>query len=789
VATTRFPDFRLTVAGSTYALPSPYLQFTELVAYSRERGSSLGWTWRGSTLSPRDGTDPFLGQTVALEYDVGSGFVPVFTGRCLAVGNQWSDQGWVRQYSAIGLRNLGDRVPITNTTTGGDTHHFNVDPDDWYNYQAELAGRTVGEILENVLTDPTLAAALDTLGIGGYTSLGPPTLPTDTTDDLDAMTTIPPYHVIVNGEKALGALESSLRTMAPNHWLHIEPDGTIRLLDQRLFGSGTAPYPAVITLEMGDDAADPNLIHVPSVQLQVDVANSFPRVVVRGDDWAEMKLFTLDDGGVEEVFDHDGLDNEEAKDLWKLDDFESPDASAGQARATATVTANVVTAFSVTNSGFGYSAAPTVTVTGGGGSGATGTASISGGKVTGIAVGSGGSGYTSTPTVSLTAPDGGTGDSGTCTTPTTTTLLVTSADNKKAWPSNYWDQTSTGRHGVVWATYTSGAGVTARVNRKITSNTALAAAGTSTLTLDRALPSTSFDEYTIRGYAGGASIVWRRYQLTDSTVRLKIRPIATFPAPLTNANGTAVTMTSTPACEVLWSSSGNPPEFQIPCPITIDFETGYLYTEVPVVTYFGTRANLLLGGPDTDGIPTNIRFFLPIATGALTATYPADVSGSPVYEGTSYTVEGIADTLTVTVPQWKDPTQLTQMEAYAADLHDAVKDTVIEGTIPMARFDARFLTVGQGVKLTGQGYATPFADITLPVVECVIKFEAGLSKYRTELKVSNRRMPFSAGQFLQAPIRPLPLIPQSAALFVPPADLSGYSGPSATSPTMEPPFL
>jgi len=56
--------------------------------------------------------------------------------------------------------------------------------------------------------------------------------------------------------------------------------------------------------------------------------------------------------------------------------------------------------------GSGYTTAPTVSITGGGGSGATATATISGGVVTGISITSAGSGYTSIPTVSFSGGSG-----------------------------------------------------------------------------------------------------------------------------------------------------------------------------------------------------------------------------------------------------------------------------------------------------------------------------------------------------------------------------------------------
>jgi len=65
-----------------------------------------------------------------------------------------------------------------------------------------------------------------------------------------------------------------------------------------------------------------------------------------------------------------------------------------------------VTGFLVTAGGSGYTSAPTVSFTGGGGSGATATATVSGGAVTAVTVTAGGSGYTSAPTVSFAGGGG-----------------------------------------------------------------------------------------------------------------------------------------------------------------------------------------------------------------------------------------------------------------------------------------------------------------------------------------------------------------------------------------------
>jgi len=74
--------------------------------------------------------------------------------------------------------------------------------------------------------------------------------------------------------------------------------------------------------------------------------------------------------------------------------------------------AGALAALAVTNAGSGYTTAPTVAITGGGGTGATATATVSGGSVTGFNITNAGTGYTSAPTVALT---GGAGTGATAT--------------------------------------------------------------------------------------------------------------------------------------------------------------------------------------------------------------------------------------------------------------------------------------------------------------------------------------------------------------------------------------
>ena len=127
----------------------------------------------------------------------------------------------------------------------------------------------------------------------------------------------------------------------------------------------------------------------------------------------------------------------------------------------------------------------------------------------------------------------------------------------------------------------------------------------------------------------------------------------------------------------------------------IDPVSGTITTVSPTSLVYG-------GGVVTP--PTDVQVFLPVANGSLEVQAP---SGGG-YAGTLYTVEGISRTKTVTVREWRDYSLNTNMQTYANELFDSIKDVIVEGTIGYLGLATTYLAPGQAVSITGNGYTTGY---------------------------------------------------------------------------------
>lgn len=334
---------------------------------------------------------------------------------------------------------------------------------------------------------------------------------------------------------------------------------------------------------------------------------------------------------------------------------------------------------------------------------------------------------------------------GTCSCTDTLDVVVDPADALQAWPSNFWDQSSTGHQGQIDLWYTGGAGLTQSVSRRIVSNAALTAGGTANCVMDLALPIIAYNKYKIYGVSNGLGWCWKRYKVTDPTVAAAMTRQLTYPAPWVGSNGGVAVMTSYPMGSVCWSSSGSPPFEERPAAFTFDPVAGNIYFLQATYISNGNR------------VPSDVRALLAVNTGSNVAAYPADVSGSPVYAGTSNSVEGMTETLTVTCLQWRDPANLANMVAYAHDLHDSVKDTIVSGTVVYHGLYLTALQAGQSISVAGSAYTTGYEGLKLPIRAVELHWEIGQGRavnYTTVMQLSNRRAHYTADSFLR-PDRPI----------------------------------
>jgi hypothetical protein len=753
------------------------------------------------------GPDPWDAQTVTLTQDS----VLIFAGDTGTHLTHYDRQlGWVREWTCYGLAKRAEYIPVTNSIDLSDRIRFNTaadDPDDIPSND----GRTIGEIAAEVLEMPQNAAALTAAGLVNYTSAGtgaaatctvsggvvqstfvvtaggtgyttaptvllsggggsgatatatvsggavtgitrtaggsgylsPPVvilsrLPAVTLSDLDALTVIPPFEVDVAGERILQALEGVVQSCHPNHFVQVDPSGNVRFLDPRTFASD-------ITLTM-DDPSDPR-VGKPSITS--DWSGCYTAVNVRGHDLVQAVTLglapwpgsSLPDGGLAEDFAHDGLTNSQAKANYQVTDFTQPGLSPGTATATATVTSSAVSAVTVGQGGYGYSAAPTVSFSGGGGSGATATANLTSGVVSSITVTGGGSSYTSAPTVTLTGPAVGQSDVGTCTCPSTTTIRVTSTNTHAIWGANYWDQTVSGHHGVIVAQNDAATDYTIKWQARITANTALTAGGTSDLTIDNPLPTTAYTSYQIYGTAGGASVVYRRYSVTNADIAGRLANYFPYPQAVRNSSGAAATLTSTPVGTVFYEPSGLAAEVeQSGIGIAVDPVSGTVLTAKPTCLVFS---------PDGVTItPVNdLQCVLPVYVGGLTVRSP-----SSSFAGTAYTSLGVQRLKTITCDSWRDHSNAANMSLMAAEFLDALKDVVLEGSIPYFGLLSSALLIGHKLTIAGHSYSVPSDWSGLPIVAVDLEYceRSGATSFVTTLSFSTRRAPYS-GASLQRP--------------------------------------
>ncbi len=662
----------LTIAGSTITLANFNAGLDRCVPIVKGGIPELHFSRLLGTLKPAVGSalpDPWSAQPVTLS--VGTGPTLIFAGNTVGYVDRFmTGAGWVREYRALGLRNRADYIPVTDAVSLTDTAVFNLPTDD-PNYIGARAGQTVGQIVTQILTMTTNAVALNNVGVGAYTSTMPtPTLPSLTVSDLAALTVIPPWRVSISGERILQSLESFIQTCHPNHWMHIQPNGVIRILDQRLATNNT--------LTLG---SDPRL-GMPT--LTRDYSDSYSQVTVRGNTQASPVIVqtlpwpgsTATDGGLQQAFTWGSYStNAAAIAAWGPSQYNQP--------------------------------------------------------------GSYGAGN----------------DTGTCVCTDATHVTVTSSNASETWAANFWAQSSSEAQGNIYLYGDSVPGIGQYTASKIIANTALTAGGTSVLTLATPLTSLAYGSYKIWGLAEDGSIVFRKYKLSSSHIASALLNFFPYPVAVQLAvvnNAAWVTSSIQGYVQVPEVGSSGPPYVTGAANITVDPVGGYVYFDKPTAFIVNQAAGSYI-------VPYNVVALLAVATGTNSTTVPTS-GGVASYSGTSYTVEGIQRTKTITVRDWTDASNLANMTTFATEFLSSVQDVVVEGSVPYYGMLSTFLTcgsTGQAVSITGNdtvtAYTTGWESLKLPVVSVELVFNVGAegTSYQTNLQLSNRRGRYTADQFLR----------------------------------------
>lgn len=297
----------LTIGGTPYTASGRSAQRARVVSLSR---SIDGYDTLEFVQAARGATPLWSrGDAVTLDTDDGGGPVLRFSGVVTDIAWQQGPTGWALAYTAQSLRAQADNVPVS-ASDGTGTVVFNRTPNDQY-YLSSEAGLDVGTILTRLLTVQATADALDAIGVGGYTSLSPPTLPATTTTSFALLTVVPPSPCHFTGP-ILSLLTQFLERWHPKFVLELRPDGVLVAKDT----TDPATFvPATVTL--GSNSGVGTLgAHWPSVRSTTAACKT--RVVIRGGPEVEAALLSTADGTLTRGW----SGGEES--AWTLYDFTQP---------------------------------------------------------------------------------------------------------------------------------------------------------------------------------------------------------------------------------------------------------------------------------------------------------------------------------------------------------------------------------------------------------------------------------------------------------------------------------
>jgi len=635
--------------------------------------------------------DPWANKSIEIWIRVGSSYALSFAGTIENRVEMLDDQrGWVYGYEAAGLELCGHRWPVRSPFDGTGSVTFNRPPDD-PEYDPTYAGLSVGEMILLLLNEPATAAYLNankvgkyTTGTGGELNIDPQTV-TDLTGIDSVLASLKPSKpTTFEGDNLFQAIRGVLQAVAPNHTMYVRASRTSR----------TAGVVSGIVRFVDCSVRNAEIPLVMGVDPKPTVRRNYSgchsRVVVRGGLNVQPMILTLSGGDLVENFADPPTytTNAAAKEAWNLAVWQDQDQR----------------------------------------------------KVTGTSLCRRPNDLPGDPTdPALTDPGW---------------LFIdpdpAEAGGELSWGADEWDQDSGSYGGHLYIHRENGTGGSEWITRDVVGNTIQTAGGKSYLQLSADLPGTDYDKFVMTARRWPGLNTYRRYQVTATTLdgsNAARRARTSFPAllPWINPDGSPGSLTRAGIAEVTCVLDGVANTAFVG--FEIDRENESIVFDRPLVTFFGTSENLIAGGSSVDGIPDEIRVLLPVAQNVLEVTVPPDVSGSPVYGGTSYTEDGIQRTRYVNNREWVSESDTGAMTAWASRLHEMSRDTVVEGST--LRYD--YFPIhrpGYWVSWSDPCWdAGTFSRLSADVRTCTITWHhGGPTPIVTTYQLSNKREPYSSQQ-------------------------------------------
>lgn len=291
-------------------------------------------------------------------------------------------------------------------------------------------------------------------------------------------------------------------------------------------------------------------------------------------------------------------------------------------------------------------------------------------------------------------------DEGSVQSMTESTVTVTSSSPTRTWSANYWAGLRRGRLRLTATPINEPMQVLqSQQTRRVASNTALAAAGTSSITVDRPFSLNTFTEYALFGVKSDDERphVWRRYRPSNPITAARLRNLFARDEVYRFNGGSA-------AISGVRSALGFIVKNNIRYQMIIEIDQGngaILFTE-PVVSHpaVGNTEEDLSAGVVNDE-PDDVVVFVPVAIGPIEAVYPPNaVNGSSVYQGLAKDQFGVEETWTFFSPSWRDREAASSMITLAEQMHKARKDPIRRANAVVHGFSAhRWLPLNQGVRL------------------------------------------------------------------------------------------